>query len=95
MTFYGSYQFHDDNVSFDCSCWLRCGRGFTQRLNSRQTTVRQHFGWDYQDDFTSAKCMGDMMNSPTPFEVEVWSPDRRIEALSSLKQVLLSARMSL
>lgn len=57
-----------------------------------QTTVRQHFGWDYQDDFTSAKCMGDMMNSPTPFEVEVWSPGRRIEALSSLKQVLLSAK---
>ena len=35
-----------------------------------QTTVRQHFGWDYQDDLTSAICMSEMMNSATPFEVE-------------------------
>ena len=57
-----------------------------------QTTVRQYFGWDYQDDFTSAKYMGDMMNSATPFEVKAWSTDRRFNALNSLKQVLLSAR---
>ena len=92
MTFYGSYQFHDDNVSFDARAGLGVDEELLNDLIAVQTTVRQHFGWDYQDDFTSAKCMGDMMNSPTPFEVEVWSPDRRIEALSSLKQVLLSAK---
>ncbi len=57
-----------------------------------QTTVRQHFGWDYQDDLTSAICMSQMMNSATPFEVEGWSPNNRVKSLNSLKQVLLSAK---
>ena len=37
--------------------------------------------------------MGDMMNSPTPFEVEVWSPGRRIEALGFTKANYYQQRM--
>lgn len=56
-----------------------------------QSKVREHFGWDYQDDFLSATSISQEFNSPAPFNITNWSPKSRQANLGALKEKLLAA----
>ena len=55
-----------------------------QRLIGFQDDVRLSFGWDYSDDFDSAKSMEGAFKEDFPYGVENWSLDSRNRCLQEI-----------
>ena len=55
-----------------------------QRLIGFQDDVRLSFGWDYSEDFDSAKSMEEAFKEDFPYGVENWSLDSRNRCLQEI-----------
>ena len=70
--------------------WL--GRVVTEDLASQliqvQSVVREHFGWNYDDDLSSANKMSVLFSTQSPFGVEKWSVKARETNKNSLQKTL-------
>ena len=70
--------------------WL--GRVVTEDLASPliqvQSVVREYFGWNYDDDFSSANKMGSLFSKQSPYGVEKWSTKTRVTNKNNLQKTL-------
>ncbi len=70
--------------------WL--GRVVTEDLASPlirvQSVVREHFGWSYDDDLSSANKMSILFSNPSPYGIEKWSAKTRETNKNNLQRIL-------
>jgi len=68
------------------------GRVVTEDLASPliqvQSVVRAYFGWNYDDDFSSANKMGALFSKQRPYGVEKWSTKTRVTNKNNLQKTL-------
>ena len=70
--------------------WL--GRVVTEDLASPlirvQSVVREHFGWSYDDDLSSANKMSVLFSKQSPYGLEKWSAKTRETNKNNLQNTL-------
>jgi len=50
--------------------------------------VREHFGWSYDDDLSSANKMSILFSNPSPYGIEKWSAKTRETNKNNLQRIL-------
>ena len=53
-----------------------------------QSVVREYFGWNYDDDFSSANKMSVLFSKQSPYGVEKWSTKTRVTNKNNLQKTL-------
>ena len=53
-----------------------------------QSVVREHFGWSYDDDLSSANKMSILFSNPSPYGIEKWSAKTRETNKNNLQRIL-------